>query len=238
MRELASKWAAEEEAADMLHARLAVLLVSGLWLDTQAVAQFGISGPYSHESLSVFLIHRSAPTWTDGGIKPSTVHNLTLEQALNQKKVLVHETNRVNELAVENISDEAIFIQAGDIVKGGNQDRMITNDFILSPHSGKLPIAAFCVEQGRWGQRGNEPVLQFSIPAQSGIRPLFGARWRSSRKRSRLIFAIRRVRLGWPGFGRRLLRAVCCSRRPARRSRKRSALTPKNLPVSPRHRRT
>jgi hypothetical protein len=167
MRELASKWAAEEEAADMLHARLAVLLVSGLWLDTQAVAQFGISGPYSHESLSVFLIHRSAPTWTDGGITPSTVHYLTLEQAMNQKKVLVHETNRVNELAVENISDEAIFIQAGDIVKGGNQDRMITNDFILSPHSGKLPIATFCVEQGRWGQRGNEPARQFSASTES-----------------------------------------------------------------------
>jgi hypothetical protein len=167
VRELASKWAAEEEAADMLHARLAVLLVSGLWLDTQAVAQFGISGPYSHESLSVFLIHRSAATWTEGGIKPSTVHYLTLEQAMNQKKVLVHETNQVNELAVENISNEAIFIQAGDIVKGGNQDRMITNDFILSPHSGKLPIAAFCVEQGRWGQRGNEPARQFSASTES-----------------------------------------------------------------------
>ena len=58
MWELASKWAAEEEATDMLHGRLAVLLVSGLWLDAQAVAQFGISGPYTHESLSVFLIHR------------------------------------------------------------------------------------------------------------------------------------------------------------------------------------
>ena len=68
----------------------------------------------------------------------------------------------MNELAAENISNEAIFIQAGDIVKGGNQDRMIKNDFVLSPHSGKLPIAAFCVEQGRWGRRGSEPPQAFS----------------------------------------------------------------------------
>ena len=129
----------------MLHGRLAVLLAVGLWLKAQAFAQPGISGPYSHEGLSVFLIHSSAPTWTEGGTKPSTIHYLTLEQAMNQKKIIVHETNQVNELAVENTSNEAVFIQAGDIVKGGNQDRMITNDFILSPHSGKLPIAAFCV---------------------------------------------------------------------------------------------
>ena len=53
----------------------------------------------------------------------------------------------MNELAVENNSADTVFIQVGDIVRGGNQDRMITN-FILSPHSGKLPIDAFCVEHG------------------------------------------------------------------------------------------
>ena len=92
------------------------------------------------------------------GSKASTLHYLTLEQALNQKKVVVHETSQVNELAVENTSADAVFIQVGDIVKGGNQDRMITNDFILPPHSGKLPIAAFCVDQGRLVRRGSEPA--------------------------------------------------------------------------------
>ena len=64
----------------------------------------------------------------------------------------------MNELAVENNSADAVFIQVGVIVKGGNQDRMITHDFILPSHSGKLPIAAFCVEHGRRARRGNEPA--------------------------------------------------------------------------------
>ena len=111
--------------------------------------------------------HHNAPTWTEGRIKASTLHYLTLEQALNQKKVVVHETSQVSALAVENNSADAVFIQVGDIVKGGTQDRMITNDFILPPHSGKLPIAAFCVEQGRWGRRGNEPLHAFAGSSES-----------------------------------------------------------------------
>jgi hypothetical protein len=95
----------------------------------------GFSGPYSHEGLAILLIHLNAPTWTEGRIKASALHYLTLEQALNQKNVVVHETSQVNELAVENNSADAVFIQAGDIVKGGKQDRMITNDFILPPHT-------------------------------------------------------------------------------------------------------
>src|SRR5260370_40127881 len=48
------------------------------------------------------------------------------------------------------------------MVKGGDQDRMISNDFILPPKSGRLPLAAFCVEQGRWSRRGNESATVFS----------------------------------------------------------------------------
>jgi hypothetical protein len=38
---------------------------------------------------------------------------------------------------------------------------------VLPPHSGRLPIAAFCVEQGRWSKRGNEDARQFSSAAAS-----------------------------------------------------------------------
>jgi ARG and Rhodanese-Phosphatase-superfamily-associated Protein domain len=81
---------------------------------------------------------------------------LTLQEAIEQKKVIVHETENVNELAVENTTDQEIFIQSGDLVKGGKQDRLLVFDLILHPKSGKLPIAAFCVEAGRWQQRGSE----------------------------------------------------------------------------------
>ncbi|HKA02373.1 MAG TPA: DUF6569 family protein, partial [Candidatus Solibacter sp.] len=60
-----------------------------------------------------------------------------------------------------------VYVQSGDIVKGGRQDRVLTTDFILPAHSGKLPISSFCVEQGRWTKRGAESDAQFSASANS-----------------------------------------------------------------------
>jgi len=88
---------------------------------------------------------------------------LTLPEALDQKKVIVHETGSVNELSIENVSDQEVFVQAGDIVKGGKQDRCLAVDMIVPAKSGKIPIAAFCVENGRWRQRGNEVAGNFSV---------------------------------------------------------------------------
>jgi len=56
-------------------------------------------------------------------------------------------------------------VQSGDIVKGGQQDRMLVVDLILPPHSGVIPIAAFCVENGRWSRRGSEEVTTFTSSA-------------------------------------------------------------------------
>src|SRR5207245_1795109 len=88
---------------------------------------------------------------------------LTLQEALEQKKIVVHETSNVNQLTVENLSpNEEIFIQSGEIVKGGKQDRLLSIDLIVSAHSGQVPIAAFCVEHGRWKNRGNEAAGYFA----------------------------------------------------------------------------
>jgi hypothetical protein len=82
---------------------------------------------------------------------------------MERKLVIVHETSDVNELAIENVSQsEEVLVQAGDIVKGGQQDRVLAVDLIVPARSGKIPIAAFCVESGRWEQRGEERSAQFS----------------------------------------------------------------------------
>ncbi|MFN2514811.1 MAG: ARPP-1 family domain-containing protein [Pyrinomonadaceae bacterium] len=58
--------------------------------------------------------------------------------------------------------NEDVYVQSGDIVKGGQQDRMLAVDLIVPPGSGRMPIAAFCVERGRWSGRGNERAGVFS----------------------------------------------------------------------------
>lgn len=120
----------------------------------QAKDEYRLEGPFTQGNLTVFLIHGKDK------IKGQTF--ITLQEALVQKKVIVRETRSVNELSIENISSEEVFVQSGDIVKGGQQDRMLVVDLILPPRSGKIPIAAFCVENGRWSRRGNEEVTTFN----------------------------------------------------------------------------
>jgi hypothetical protein len=115
---------------------------------------YRISGPYTQENLSIFLIHSSR--------NQPAKKLLTLQEAMEQKKVAVYETGHVNELAIENLSSENVYIQSGDIVKGGQQDRVFPTDFMLTSHSGRVPISSFCVERGRWSKRGVEPEKQFS----------------------------------------------------------------------------
>ena len=120
----------------------------------QAKDEYRLEGPFTHGNLSVFLIHGQDK------IKGQTF--ITLQEALIQKKVIVRETREVNELSIENVSGEEVYVQSGDIVKGGQQDRMMAVDLILPPRSGKIPISAFCVENGRWSQRGSEAVNTFN----------------------------------------------------------------------------
>jgi hypothetical protein len=113
-----------------------------------------IAGPYAYRNLSVFLIHGEDKV-ERGGI-------LTLQEAMEQGKIVVHETGDVGELSVENLCDQEVFIQAGDIVKGGCQDRVMPFDILIAANPGRQPVGSFCVEQGRWSGRGGEAVGHFS----------------------------------------------------------------------------
>ena len=112
-----------------------------------------ISGPVVHENLAIFFIHgKSAP-----GKVP-----LTLEEAMANGVVKVRETSNVNQLEIENLGTDEVFVQSGDIVKGGKQDRTLMVSLLLPAKSGAIPIASFCVEQGRWTARGREDAKNFS----------------------------------------------------------------------------
>jgi len=81
---------------------------------------------------------------------------MTLKEALEKKKVVITEKGsgrsdgEVNSLMIENISSEPVMILSGEVVQGGKQDRMIAQDVVINPKSGKKEIAVYCVEHGRW----------------------------------------------------------------------------------------
>lgn len=112
-----------------------------------------ISGPAVHENLAVYFIH--------GPSAPGPVP-LTLKEAIAAGSVTVHETGNVNRLTIENTGAAEVFVQAGDIVKGGQQDRVLTISLLVPSRSGAIDIGAYCVEQGRWSARGAEDVRRFA----------------------------------------------------------------------------
>src|SRR5437899_3477124 len=78
-----------------------------------AKCDYKFSGPFEHENLTIFLIH--------GEDQFKDKSFLTLDEALEQKKFVIHETQSVNQLSMENLSDKEVLILAGDILKGGQQ---------------------------------------------------------------------------------------------------------------------
>src|SRR5262249_23267540 len=119
---------------------------------------YRISGPVVHENLAIYFVHGNPGT----GPAP-----LRSQDAPANGRVQVAETGSINQLEVENTGAAAVFIQSGDIVKGGRQDRVLTVSLIIPPHSGAMPIASFCVEQGRWTARGREDSHRFESASAS-----------------------------------------------------------------------
>jgi hypothetical protein len=125
-----------------------------------------ISGPYAHENLTVFLLH---------GKNQDDRDYLTLDQGLDKKTVLVSEkeSEQVGELQIENKSDRYLFLQEGDRLQGGKQDRIILTSLVVPPRSGKLSVPTLCIEQSRWqagdggGSFGN---VRNTILAPLGVR--------------------------------------------------------------------
>jgi len=116
-------------------------------------ANYTISSPYTHKNLTIFLIH---------GKDESNKNIMTLQEAMERKLFVVYETSEVNELEVENLSKtQEVFIQSGDIVKGGKQDRVLAVSIIIPIRSGRVKIESFCVESGRWTKPGSEDSSKF-----------------------------------------------------------------------------
>lgn len=72
----------------------------------------------------------------------------------------------VNTLEIVNNGDTPIYVLAGTVVKGGNQDRQIGQDFVVGAKS-RVPVDAFCVEHGRWrGDREGADTQGKFVPVE------------------------------------------------------------------------
>jgi hypothetical protein len=71
-------------------------------------------------------------------------------QSARQQAVGYSSGASVNELALVNRSGKKLMLLSGEVVVGGQQDRIVQEDRIIPPVSVPVALNVFCVEHGRW----------------------------------------------------------------------------------------
>ncbi|WP_290672508.1 DUF6569 family protein [Kordia sp.] len=91
-----------------------------------------------------------------------------LKKAIESGKIEINDSGSVNTLIAINNSNVNVYIIAGEVVKGGKQDRLVAEDVVIAPGETKN-IPAFCVEQNRWQQKesGNNFNGYFNVTSQN-----------------------------------------------------------------------
>src|ERR1700726_2753761 len=132
--------------------------------------------PITYENISIFPVVSSVARDTSAFV--------TLDEGLSSGDVVVREQGSdgmarsraiplpqyntrasVNQLILIIRGKRPVLLLAGELVRGGKQDRIIAKDRIVAPGADPLPLDVFCVEHGRWSSG-----LQFSA-AKTMVHP-------------------------------------------------------------------
>ncbi|MBC7865675.1 MAG: hypothetical protein IAF38_22055 [Bacteroidia bacterium] len=89
-----------------------------------------------------------------GTVINSQLNSNSAREALSNNNIGDDQGQSVNNLSIENQGEDTVFVMAGELVRGGDQDRVVAEDIVLMPHSGKKDLPVFCVEHGRWTHDG------------------------------------------------------------------------------------
>jgi hypothetical protein len=81
--------------------------------------------------------------------------DLALDKAMQMGLIEVTELKsaEVNRGRIYNRGKRPVFVMAGEMLRGGQQDRIASDDLII-PAKSEIVIPVFCVEHGRWTGRG------------------------------------------------------------------------------------
>jgi len=77
-------------------------------------------------------------------------------------------------VVARNQGDVYVMVVGGEVLCGGNQDRMVSSSAILPPKSGWIPLPVHCVEKGR--SRGADSAFDLGGPGGALAHPLMRVR--------------------------------------------------------------
>ncbi|HEX8190500.1 MAG TPA: DUF6569 family protein [Pyrinomonadaceae bacterium] len=124
--------------------------------------------PVSYKNLTIFPVMgrdaegSEAYITLDEGTKAGTVviterggqtARAASRRGARRQNVAYNSDASVNELALVNRSGRKLLLLAGEVVVGGQQDRIVQEDRLIPPVSVPVALNVFCVEHGRWTLR-------------------------------------------------------------------------------------
>ncbi len=106
------------------------------------VTSLVVGRPYTYGGLTVF------PLLPGDGIEDRGY--IALDEARARGLVNIYETKDVSSLEVENRSRRYLFLVAGELLVGGWQNRVVREDVLITPMSGRVRVPVYCGERSRW----------------------------------------------------------------------------------------
>jgi len=130
----------------------------------RVITRLEVGAPVTYGNLTIFPVK---------GAEQATRDYLTLDEALGKGYLKVTEvgSGRVDQVQVENTSDRYVFMMAGEVIVGAKQDRMLSDDVVMPPRSGRLLVRVYCTERGRW----SGPTVAFGAGGFGGFPELRAA---------------------------------------------------------------
>jgi hypothetical protein len=116
----------------------------------RTVKSISICNPITYKNLTIF------PLAISKGRDNKSI--ITLDEAFKKGYVEIMEkaSSEVNTVVLVNKSKYYVFILAGEVITGCKQDRMVSEDCLIPPHSGKIYLSVYCTEHGRWTAKSNK----------------------------------------------------------------------------------
>ena len=79
----------------------------------------------------------------------TTTENFSVfsDNILHPAAVAIEATRKI---LVSNVSKDTVYLMAGEIVKGGKQDRIIAENTLIYPETANMEVEVYCIEEKRW----------------------------------------------------------------------------------------
>src|SRR5262249_23467299 len=113
------------------------------------VIAFGlVTGPADAQTVLAPVVHGNLAIYPVHGTGVSSPAPLALDAAMASGQARIREVPGGRH-TIDNLSDRAIFIQVGEMVRGGSQDQVAISSMLIPPGVSNFAIGLFCVERDR-----------------------------------------------------------------------------------------